>query len=107
MAAGACDIFFGWVHHASASRLCLALLDLQDRKEVRRLYGFNTIWSHEPDDENLNDLKRCVLVSSSGKGRPGYINHCGHAARRRIVLFAIDGAGGGLGVTVVKRDEAL
>src|SRR5882762_2291532 len=87
--------------------LCFEFLDLHDRKEVGRLYGMDALRGDKPDNDNLDDVKREVLVSGRPERRSGHVGHCDHATCGRIVFFGVDGTDGALRVAIVKRDETL
>ena len=61
----------------------------------------------KPDNDNLDDVKREVLVSGRPERRSGHVGHCDHATCGRIVFFGVDGTDGALRVAIVKRDETL
>src|SRR6266481_2131674 len=88
--------------------LHLDLLNRKQRVEDRRSNGFHaSVVIGDTDDKYLSDAETFVFASGVGDLRPPYIGRGNHAARGRIVGFAIDGIDRCPRVAVVERDEAL
>ena len=87
--------------------LCIVLLDLQDRKEVSRLYRPDAVWSDDADNEHVNDLKRRDLFSGRHERWSRQVSNFGEGTRSGIANFGINGFDGGFRIAVIEGDKAF
>ena len=87
--------------------LRIVLLDLQDRKEVSRLYRPDAILSDNANNEHLHDLKRRDAFPSRRERWSRHVSDLGEGTGRGIANFGINGFDGCFRIAVIESDEAF
>jgi hypothetical protein len=83
------------------------LFDLDRGEKSRRGHRFDSRVGDDAEDENRNDVKRCIFVPRRSERAPAHIGHRGDAARRRIALGIVDFFDSAFRIAIIERDEPL